>query len=31
MGKTLVSESRITTPVFRLAFPAVEKASQIQG
>ena len=31
MGKTLVSESRITTPVFRLAFPAVEKASQVQG
>lgn len=31
MGKTLVSETRITTPVFRLAFPAVEKASQVNG
>ncbi len=31
MGKTLVSEYTITTPVFRLAFPAVDKASQIQG
>ncbi len=31
MGKTLVSERRITTPVFRLAFPAVNAASQVNG
>ncbi len=31
MGKTLISEVRITTPEFRLAFPAVHEASQVQG
>ena len=31
MGKSLISERRITTPVFRLAFPAVNEASQVNN
>ncbi len=31
MGNTLISETRVTTPVFRLAFPHVFEKSQVNG